>query len=60
MKKLWVDGKEKNKRKVDRLENNYKGTKSYTDMVKKIRVGDRELGEEEEVKEPFTAVVEVS
>ena len=44
----WRKGKEKNQEKADRLEVTYKGAKPYTGMVDNIRVGDRELGEEEE------------
>ena len=61
MRKVWVEGKSKIQRKVDRLEDTYKGAKTYTGLVDKIRVGDRELGEEEEeVKEPLAAGVQVS
>ena len=52
----WRKGKEKNQEKADRLEVTYKGAKPYTGMVDNIRVGDRELGEEEEIeKVPLAA-----
>ena len=46
----WKKGKEKNQEKADRLEVTYKGTKPFTGRVDNIKVGDRELGEEEEVE----------
>ena len=46
----WRKGKEKNQKKADRLEVTYKGARPYTGMVENIRVGDRELGEEEEIE----------
>ena len=46
----WKKGKEKNQEKADRLEVTYKGAKPPTGRVGNIRVGDRELGEEEEVE----------
>ena len=59
--KIWTEGKSKNQVKADRLENTFKGARSYTGMVGNIRVGDRELGEEEgEPKEPLTAGIEVT
>ena len=46
--RMWRKGKEKNQNKADRLERVYKGAKPYTGMVDNIRIGDDELGEEEE------------
>ena len=57
----WRKGKEKNQEKADRLEVTYKGAKPYTGMVDNIRVGDRELGEEEEIeKVPLAAGVNIN
>ena len=61
MDKKWKDGKQKIQEKVDRLENTYKGARTQTGKVGNIRVGDRELGEEDEEDEaPFKAGVEVN
>ena len=57
----WKDGKEKNQKKADRLEITYKGARPKTGMVGNIRVGDAELGEEEEVeKVPVAAGVNIN
>ena len=47
--KIWSQGKDKNQRKADRLEGIYKGAKPYTGMVGNIRVGDNELGHEDDI-----------
>ena len=52
MDKKWKDGKQKIQEKVDRLENTYKGARTQTGKVGNIRVGDRELGEEDEDRGP--------
>ena len=60
-KKRWKAGKEKIQEKVNRLENTYKGVRTYTGMVGNIRVGDRELGEDEEAsRDPLTVGVEIN
>ena len=52
----WRKGKDKNQEKANRLEVIYKGAKPYTGMVGNIRVGDTELGREEEIeKVPLAA-----
>ena len=58
----WMKGKEKNQHKVDRLEVIYKGAKPYTGMVENIRVGDRELEDDEEnvEKVPLAVGVEIN
>ena len=57
----WRKGKEKMKTKMDRLERIYKGAKPNTGMVGDIRVGDIELGvEEDEEREPLVAGTEVN
>ena len=60
--RMWKKGKEKNQNKADRLERVYKGTKPYTGMVDNIRIGDDELGDEEESGEkvPMTVGVEIN
>ena len=61
MEARWAEGKRRILRKVDRLEEVYKGPRTDTGMVGAIRVGDRELGEEEEEeKEPLVAGTEVN
>ena len=59
--KIWSQGKDKNQRKADRLEGIYKGAKPYTGMVGNIRVGDNELGHEDDIeKVPLAVGVEVN
>ena len=62
--RFWLRGKEKNQNKADRLEVVYKGAKPYTGMVNNIKVGDRELGDDEEgevvEKVPIAKGVEIN
>ena len=58
---MWRKGKDKMKTKMDRLERIYKGARPDTGMVGDIRVGDMELGaEEDEEREPLVAGTEVN